>query len=599
MQWKKIQRKPLSKKKKRLIFVAVAGSLLVLAAGYTVFIAPLLKKEQWIYKEELVERGTLKAGVSESGSLEYGITSILYNLDLDVSGGEDDEDAEEESVQKYLKIAKISVVPGQRIVEGDVLMAFTPDSIDGVRLLLKDALAGAQTAYAEAQAEYELSALEVKSDYEGRKLDEQYAASIYGNARQSVDNEITAIQVEINQRTANTASLQKKTDEAAEAYNEIRGDFESAQKPVLEKDSNTVSFMAMQKEYLNLQTQYESAKSALTSAQQALEDNAAQIASLQRELAAASARKELSRLDVEETYQEGVINGANAQIDYDAQLESLKETLQEAEKEKDKIQKQLDDFEAFVGADGCLYADGTGIVTEVAYADGDRLKAAGILVSYAVPTDMAISVDVAQEDVVDLKVGDRVDITFTAYQDAAYTGSIKSIDTTATAAGSNTVSYAVIIAVEGDASRLYGGMTADIIFVTEQKEDVLYISRKAIVKENGKTCVYYKTRLGGMELKEVETGLDNGVDVEILSGLEEGDTIYLASRVSSEEAVMSSNAQAAQEGSASGSAAGNAPGSMPGGTTGNPPGNVPGNVPGGQFPQAGSFGGGMLQGGAP
>lgn len=29
---------------------------------------------------------------------------------------------------------------------------------------------------------------------------------------------------------------------------------------------------------------------------------------------------------------------------------------------------------------------------------------------------------------------------------------------------------------------------------------------------------------------EVETGITNGVDIEILSGLEEGDTIYLAAK---------------------------------------------------------------------
>ena len=92
---KKQKLKPLSKKKKRLILIIAAGSLLVTAACYTVFLAPLLDREQWIYKEEIVERGTLKVGVSESGSLEYGITSILYELDLDVSGEEDEEEEDE------------------------------------------------------------------------------------------------------------------------------------------------------------------------------------------------------------------------------------------------------------------------------------------------------------------------------------------------------------------------------------------------------------------------------------------------------------------------------------------------------------------------
>ena len=179
------------------------------------------------------------------------------------------------------------------------------------------------------------------------------------------------------------------------------------------------------------------------------------------------------------------------------------------------------------------------MITEVSYEAGDRLTTTGALFSYATSDDMRISVDVTQEDIVDLKVGAAVDITFTAYPEDSYTGSILSINTTATSDYSNTVSYTVEISVEGELEQLYGGMTADVIFVTEEKEDVLYVSRKAIVEENGKTYVYRKTALGGRELAEVETGITNGVDIEILSGLEEGDIIYLASKVSSEAEVKS------------------------------------------------------------
>lgn len=593
---KENKRKPLSKKRKRLFIIIAAGVLLLSAACYTVFIAPLLKREQWIYKEEIVERGTLKAGVSESGSLEYGVTSIRYELDLDVSEDEDEEEEDsDEAVQKYLKIEEVYVSPGQRIGEGDILFKFTQDSIEDVRMLLKSAAAEAQSEYAQAQTEYNLSALEAGTDYEIRKLDEQYAATIYQKASQSVSNEITMLQVEINQRAANAASLQEKVEEATENYNEALQNFSGMEKPAVE-DYDISNFMTMQKKYLNLQTQYENAKNALNQAQQELEDNASEMEALQNELAAVSAKSTINKLDTDETYLTSMINGENAQINYDAQLESLKETLQEAEEKKNKIQEQMSAFEAFVGEDGCLYADGAGIVTEVAYAAGDRLRDAGAMLSYAAPEDMTISVDVTQEDIVDLKVGDKVDITFTAYKDVSYGGSICSINTTATSRESNTVSYTVVIAVEGDTTLLYGGMTADIVFVTEQKEDVVYISKKAILEENGRSYVYYKTSAGQMELKEVETGIHNGIHIEILSGLEEGDTIYLASRVSSENAVMSGDGDA--EGSGSGNMEFSAPGGdgdlegMPGG--GMPGGEMPGGgMPGGEIPGGGMPGGGM------
>lgn len=582
------------RKRKKLITVIAMGILLAAAACYTVFIAPRLKEEQWVYKEQTVERGTLKSGVTESGSLEYGITSVLYDLDLDVSEDEEEDEDEEDSgetLQKYLRIEDVYVKTGQRIKEGELLCKFTENSISDVRMLLEEAAAKSEASYAEALAEYHVSALEAETSAEIRKLNEQYASALRETSSQSAANETTLLQVEIEQRTANISLLQEKLEEATEEYEEAAEDFSDAQKPVLEEDSNTVNFMAVQKGYLTLQTQYENAKNALEEAEQALEDNAREIVSLQKKLEAASAKSTIDKLEVDETYQEDIINGENARIAYEAELASLEETLQEAADKKEKRQEQLSAFEAFVGEDGCLYAEGGGIVTEVLYEAGDRLRESGAMLSYAAPDDMTISVDVTQEDIVDLEVGDKVDITFTAYEEDSYEGSIRSINTTATSRESNTVSYTVVIGVEGDTSLLYSGMTADIIFVTEQKEDVVYISRKALLKENGKYYVYYKAAGGEMERKELEIGMDNGVNVEILSGLEEGDTIYLASRVNSEEAVMSGDQD--PDGGSSGKGSGNPESDMPDGGAG-----MEGMPGGGEIPSGeGMPGAGMPSGG--
>ena len=47
---------------------------------------------------------------------------------------------------------------------------------------------------------------------------------------------------------------------------------------------------------------------------------------------------------MEETYQETVITGQNAQTTYNATVEDLKETLQEAEETKEKREEQLQAF---------------------------------------------------------------------------------------------------------------------------------------------------------------------------------------------------------------------------------------------------------------
>ena len=587
--------KSLTKKQKKLILAGIALLLLILAACYTVFIAPLLQKEQWIYKEETVERGTLKVGVTESGSLEYNTKSVDYDLDLDVSDDDDDSedgDDEDDTVQKYLKIEEIYAASGQRVTEGEELLKFTEDSVEAVRALLQNAMVEAQADYAEAESTYELSLLEAQTDYDTRKISASYAASIRNTSGTSVTNNVASLQVQLEQKQANTASLQEKLTEAQEDYQDALETYEAAKEDYENAGmDNTVNYMVFQSGYLSARSQYQQAKSALTQAETAVADNENAITDLQNQLAAAQAKQNIDKLDAEETYQEAVITGQNAQTTYNATVEDMKETLQEAEETKEKREEQLQAFEDFVGSDGILYATEDGVITEVSQEAGDRLTTTGTLFSYATAEDLQISVDVTQEDIVDLQVGDAVDITFTAYPEDSYTGSILSINTTATSDYSNTVSYTVEISVEGELEQLYGGMTADVIFVTEEKEDVLYVSRKAIVEENGKTYVYRKTALGGKELSEVETGITNGVDIEILSGLEEGETIYLASKVSSEAEVKST-----EEASDSGSSTDTTTGGdmefqmsedmqMPGG------GDMPQGGPGGG--NSGSFGGGM------
>lgn len=531
----------ISKKKRNLLLILTALLLLILAASYTVFIAPLLEEEEWVYKESVVERGTLTVGVTESGSLEYGITSVTYDLDLDIADEDEEEDEEEDAVQRYLEIDEVYAAQGQRIQEGDALLKFTEDSVADVRRLLTNALAEAKADYSEAEAEYELSVLEAQTSYQSKQIAGEYAQSIYNYANTSISNNITALQAEIDHRNANISSLEEKITEANEDYAEALEEYTAAKAGYDEADvSNGYYFELMQSRYLNALTWYENARTALEQAQQALQKNAAQISTLESELALAQAKRSIETLDVQEEKQEALISRENAEITYQAKLESLKEELEETAEDRDKLEEQLQAFEAFVGEDGILYAESAGIVTESSYKAGDVLDRQGTLLSYAEPGNMTISVDVTQEDVVELAVGEQVEIEFTAYEGQIYSGTILSIDTTSTSQDTNTVSYTVVIGVDGDTSLLYGGMVADITFVTQQKEDVLYLSKQAIVEENGRTYVYTKTSLGGMELTQVQTGLGNGSVVEILSGLEEGDTIYIASRVSSESEVRDS-----------------------------------------------------------
>lgn len=521
------------KKRIKIFLVIVAFLALLAAAGYTVFIAPLLKKDQWIYKEVLVQKGTLAVGVTESGALTYGITELNYGLDLDTSTDDDDEEDEEEVV-KYLQVEEVYVSAGQKITKGDALVKISESSITGVRRQLDSALVEAKTEYNEALADYELSALEANLDYESSLIDSKYAKSIYNNNVKSLNGDVQSLKVQLEECQSKTATLTQKLQDAQDGFGELEQKYKDAKAAWEAADiAEAVNYTYYERAYINAQSSYQNAKDQIKQAKQALADNEKQITTLTRQINASKAAKELNGLQVDGTYQESVLSGENAKVIYDSTMEGLKEDLQKAQDELDQAQKRKDDFEAFVGEDGMLYASEDGIITEVSCTAGQTLERQQTLLTYAKPSEMTISVDVTQEDVVNLAVGDKVSISFTAYPDVPYEGIIHSIETTATSRNTDTVSYTVVVAVEGETDGLYGGMTSDIIFVLEEKEDILYVSRKAIVEEDGKTLVYVKDADGKMVLREVKTGITNGVSIEITEGLQEGETIYLASIVSS------------------------------------------------------------------
>lgn len=140
-----------------------------------------------------------------------------------------------------------------------------------------------------------------------------------------------------------------------------------------------------------------------------------------------------------------------------------------------------------------------------------------------------VSVDVSEEDIAGVSIGDAVKVEFDAYPDESYQGTVKAVTTTNTSTYAKTVSYPVFVQIDGDTQKLYGGMTAQITFVSEEKDDTLYVSKKAIVKQDGKTYVYVGDS-EEKELKEVQTGFENSTQIEITDGVSEGDVIYIRSK---------------------------------------------------------------------
>lgn len=524
----------LKKKHKKLIAPLATLLVVILAAGYTVFIAPNLEKEEWVYKEMQVERGELAVGVTESGTLEYVPTSQIYDLELSTGTTDDEDDEEdEEETYHYLEVESVQAAVGQRVTEGDVILTFTPKSVEGVCKLLKSQVSEAQIALAEAKSEYNLEVLDVEQTYQKRLIETEGANSKLNAVLAEPDWEVKDYELQITLLYEEILSLNEQWETAEETreiacerYNELH----ETMKEIKESEDN-VEYAKLHDDYLSARDSYESALERQASIKEQIAKAKEEMAEYEEKIADTGNKVEIDQLEGQQTYETTITEGELAASIRENEMEKLMTEVESAQEELEDSERILSEFEAFVG-DGKVYAQEAGIITEIGYEEGDDLVSKGTIVSYTTATDMQISVDVSQEDIVDLEVGDAVEVVFAAYEEETYEGMISSIMTTSTSEYAATVSYEVVIDLKSDTSKLYGGMTADVTFVTEKKEDVVYVSKTAVEEENGKTFVYVQDKNGEMVTKEVVTGMENTFYVEIIEGLNEGDVVYAASKVS-------------------------------------------------------------------
>ncbi|HPF18720.1 MAG: efflux RND transporter periplasmic adaptor subunit [Eubacteriales bacterium] len=72
---------------------------------------------------------------------------------------------------------------------------------------------------------------------------------------------------------------------------------------------------------------------------------------------------------------------------------------------------------------------------------------------------------------------------------------------------------------------LFAGMFAEVRLVSERVQEALCIPSESVIIRDGRTVVAVLDREDVPELKEVIPGIDNGIVVQIISGLEEGDRV--------------------------------------------------------------------------
>lgn len=177
--------------------------------------------------------------------------------------------------------------------------------------------------------------------------------------------------------------------------------------------------------------------------------------------------------------------------------------------------------------DGGLVADRAGSCQTVTDLDevtvGTDAMEDLVLVQLDPDEQMSVTITVDETDILSLAAGQEVTVTVSSLGDETFTGTVTEVDTSGTSG-----SYTAKVMLPKAKGMLYG-MSADVDVTIEGVDNALLIPADAI--HNTSTTSYVYTTydeetdtLGGMV--EITTGLTNGTQTEVTSGLKEGDTVY-------------------------------------------------------------------------
>lgn len=159
-------------------------------------------------------------------------------------------------------------------------------------------------------------------------------------------------------------------------------------------------------------------------------------------------------------------------------------------------------------------------------------------------TKMNIKADVSEADIGGVKDGQSVDFTVDAFPDDVFHGTVTQVRKSPTTT-QNVVTYQVIISVDNPEHKLFPGMTADVSVLVAERANTLKIPNTALRYAPPDTAIYeekppaglqrnqrlvYATNADGAKLKPVvvKAGITDGVDTEILDGLEEGARVVIS-----------------------------------------------------------------------
>jgi len=203
-------------------------------------------------------------------------------------------------------------------------------------------------------------------------------------------------------------------------------------------------------------------------------------------------------------------------------LETALAALDQAKAQRDLAQLNIDK--------ATIRAPFAGLITQVNVVPG-QIASSGTTTTNPPAFDLVddsqlhIDVSVSESDAANVQVGQAALISLDSVPGQMIPGSVERISPVATTT-SNVTAFPVRIAISPTQAPVKPGANATVQIVTATRSNVLTVPVRAVTQVNGQPAATILFN-GSTFLVPIRTGLSDGRNIEVLSGLNEGDTVVL------------------------------------------------------------------------
>lgn len=174
-----------------------------------------------------------------------------------------------------------------------------------------------------------------------------------------------------------------------------------------------------------------------------------------------------------------------------------------------------------------IKSDFDGVVTQLNVKEGAPAPMQMPVVVVEDVNNLRVAVNINQFDSDKIKEGMEANIKFL---DNSVKGKVISIDKVATktmsASGSDTVVKAYVDVIE-TTDVIKPGFDVDVDIKVAEQNNVLVIPTEALITDKENNVKVFVVENGAVKLKNIKIGLQSDFDVEVISGLKEGDRVVL------------------------------------------------------------------------